>query len=64
MDVWFEYYRENGGYLEDIDMFERFFVKMATERPIFTKPDGSHITANYETAVHRLFWYYDQKFYG
>ena len=59
--VWFEYYRENGGYLANLAEFESQFYQIPLQQPIFIK-SGRQIVVNFHTAVNRLLDYYKNKF--
>lgn len=61
LGVWFSYYKERGGIIEDAMEFEQYFNKIMRDTPIYVR-HGSvrHITP--ETAKYNLFSYYDSIF--
>jgi len=60
MDVWFEYYQENGGVLQR-DQFDRLFPEMLKAGMIRTTK-GLLVSISLNTAINRLYDYYNKKF--
>ena len=59
--MFFEYYREVGGIVDDLGEFERLFVDILSKSPMFIS-NGRPKEVNYNTAITRMFQYYFQKF--
>lgn len=55
--VWYEYYKENGGYLNSISQFQNVFDQMITSTNIL----NGKVT-NFNTALKRLYSFYNEKF--
>jgi hypothetical protein len=63
LGVWFSYYRENGGLIEDPVEFETQFDEVVSQHPIFLdKNTGLLMHVTPDTARKRLFDYYDSIF--
>lgn len=63
LGVWFSYYRERDGEIDDPVEFERIFNQVITQCPIFYDPTrGVIVRITAETARRRLFEYYDSTF--
>jgi len=62
MSVWFEYYRENGGLIQDFnDFVEQFSLLLLRPRLL---SNGRVIHINLATAWNRISKYYNKKFDG
>ena len=74
MDVFWEYYQESGGVIQEFPIFVQVFTEVLAGHKIdlgqfamYTPyetvgKDGTKLRVTYETAVHRLYNYYDDKF--
>lgn len=60
ISVFFEYYKEKGGYVTDLQDFERYFIKLGQTHTFLIK--GRMIRMDYSTAVKKLYDYYNNKF--
>ena len=61
LGVWFSYYRETGGLIDDPIFFEQEFNRLLEDRPIYLY-GGYIMQLTPETARRRLFNYYDSIF--
>lgn len=59
--VWFEYYREKGGVIENLAEFESQFYHILLQQPLMII-GGKQVLVTFQTAVERLFDYYKNKF--
>lgn len=59
--IWFEYYKESGGIIDDLDMFQNMFFRILVRQPIVACTRGA-VMVNFTTAVGRLNEYYENKF--
>lgn len=62
MDVWFDYYKENGGKSDDMVAFEVAFSNMVMGRGIVENSKGHIVYINFNTALSRLYEFYNNKF--
>lgn len=60
--VWFEYYKEMGGILNDINEFQTILWRTLVKQPLMISKQGRPIKINFDTAVERLFDHYSNKF--
>ena len=58
LGVWFSYYRETGGIIDDPVEFESRFEEILQEHPILYN-NGTLVHITFETARGRLYNYYD-----
>lgn len=58
--VWFSFYKERGGTIDDIKEFERVFLKVMGKIVVCT--DGAIREITEESALHKIKSYYDAKF--
>ena len=61
LGVWFSYYKENGGEIEDPIEFEKEFKRKMEMYPIYLM-GGRLMQLNMQSARHRLTGYYDSIF--
>ena len=60
LGVWFSYYRENGGWIDDPIEFEAKFNEIIKYHPVFySEMHNTLMHISIETAKSRLFNYYD-----
>lgn len=59
--VWYEYYRENGGTIEDLGVFENTFHKIMAQQPLVITRKGP-VRLSFDSAVNRIYDYYYNKF--
>lgn len=62
LGVWFSYYKECGGDIEDPIIFEQEFVKRVSHGTVIIMNKGKMQRINLDIAKSRLFTYYDNKF--
>lgn len=63
LGVWFSYYREMGGDIEDPIEFEEVFLRIMREQPLYIDVAyGKLIHINEDSARNRLYSYYDSMF--
>lgn len=61
MEMWFDYYKDRGGTINDIWQFEQIFTSLiANESLIITNHGQKQIT--FTSAINSMFNYYDTKF--
>lgn len=60
--LWFDYYRENGGVVEDLGIFESHLWNILAQEPMIISKQGRPLRVNYDTAVNRLYDFYVNKF--
>lgn len=64
LTVFFAFYREQGGMVADLFEFNKLFQSLSVTRRIIFTQNGveKQREISYETAVHKLHRYYDNKF--
>lgn len=62
IDVWFSFYREKGGYLDNIEDFTNIFLTMVNNRMIVEGSDGVMKEISARSAFSKMKEYYDVKF--
>lgn len=62
LDVWFEYYKENGGFISDIEEFKNVFYIMLSKEITIKNSKGEYVSVNLRTSLNRLYEYYNNKF--
>ena len=62
IDVWFSFYREKGGYLEDINEFSNIFLTFVNNRATVKGSDGQMKEITPSGAFGKMREYYDAKF--
>lgn len=60
-DVWFSFYKEKGGVLDNIDDFWRTFRTVVDNKMIFINDTGQR-QVTLDSAMKNMFTYYDTKF--
>ena len=61
MDVWFEYYKESGGVLQEGE-FIRLFQEMVASNPVVRNSAGNLSQINLGSSLEKLYNYYNKKF--
>ncbi len=62
MSLWFEYYRERGGYIADPVEFERVFTVMLRNEGSVKGADGTLKQITLKSSYDNFYAYYKQKF--
>lgn len=62
MDVWFEYYIENGGKVNNLLVFTHLFTRILFADDLVRNSTGRLVDVNFKTALNRLYSYYNDKF--
>lgn len=62
VDVWHEYYLEVGGYIQDREMFWQIFADLLASNSYIRNSKGTLVRLTLNTALRRLYDYYNQKF--
>lgn len=62
MDVWFDYYREMGGMVNNISLFIEAFSHMIHNQNIVLNSKNKVVELNFNSALRRLYNYFDNKF--
>lgn len=62
MSVWYEYYRERGGLIDDFEAFEQIFTEMLFNQPILFTSNGGSKKITLASATHCIHDYYGKKF--
>ena len=61
ISIWFEYYRERGGIVDDINEFQKMFFTAISNEWVTDSPSGvKRITLT--SALHNFYSYYNKKF--
>ena len=62
MDVWFEYYRDRGGIIQDFDYFNQVFSTLLVNRATVAGSDGRMKEITLQSAYNQFYDYYSKKF--
>ncbi len=62
IDVWFSFYREKGGYVDNVDDFTNIFLTLVNNNMIVTGTDGTDKRISAGSAWNNMKPYYDHKF--
>jgi hypothetical protein len=61
-EVWFEYYRERGGTIEDFKKFEEVFTILLFNAAEVQSSNGQMREVTLKSALENFYAYYNQKF--
>ena len=59
--IWFEYYRERGGTIDDVAEFQKTFFTAIHNEWVVTSPFGAK-KITLKSALHNFYSYYNRKF--
>jgi hypothetical protein len=59
--IWFEFYKERGGLLDDIGEFEKVFTTVTVNQSIIATPSGAK-QVTFKSALEHFYNYYNNKF--
>lgn len=62
IDIWFSFYKEKGGYLDNIEDFTDIFITMINNRMTVEGSDGVMKEVSARSAFGKMKEYYDTKF--
>lgn len=62
IDIWFSFYKEKGGYLDNIEDFTDIFITMINNSMVVEGSDGVMKEVSARSAFNKMKEYYDTKF--
>ena len=62
IDVWYSFYQEKGGLLDNLEDFTQIFLTMVNNKMIVVGSEGGMKEVSAESAFRKMKEYYDAKF--